>query len=407
MVLIKHVAPRSGRAGHSSPITGVHGIWRSIIRSVHAFPSFQPLDEAATRQRLHCTAAEKEAQMAANPISKAGKQLEGLLLDVPELPVRILETYARLWQFETWLRRLVYVELRAAEGNNWAARFAPAEKFKEADKRLTHMPTREEDLLSFAQLSKLGNVISEEWRLFAPILPPQLIWKAKLEEVSQIRHRVAHFRLGHHDDLQRLIQLLRDVDKGFWKFCTSYNDPRPVIPHSADPVVSHFLDLDLYPWRQLRDNRWARVGTTDPNAPLSVTVEVLCRPWASWSTPIAGTSGLLYDVQMHASPPRSFEYLPLLESTASVHPHIVHICLDSMAKKFRLTIPAVLGSEAIIAIVERFTEAAHYCLQPSLRYGDEREVQALADASPEYILGPAHPLAFLGPQMPCSIFAVL
>jgi hypothetical protein len=345
--------------------------------------------------------------MAPDPTSKDGKQLEGLLLDVPELPVRILETYARLWQFETWLRRLVYVELRAAEGDNWAARLASAEKAKEADKRLTHMLTQEEALLSFAQLSDLRKIITAEWRLFAPILPPTTIWEAKLEEVSQIRHRVAHFRLGHHDDLQRLVQLLRDVDKGFWKFCTSYNNPRPVIPHSADPVVSHFLDLDLYPWRQLRDNRWARVGTTDPDALLSVTVEVLCRPWATWSTPIAGTSGLLYDVRMHASRQRSFEYRPLLESTASVHPHLVHICLDSMAKKLRLTIPAVLGSELIIAIVERFTEAAHYCLQTSLRSGDEREVQALADASPEYILGPAHPLAFLDPQMPCSIFAVL
>jgi hypothetical protein len=29
---------------------------------------------------------------------------------VPELPQRVLDTYCRLWQLETWLRRLVYVE---------------------------------------------------------------------------------------------------------------------------------------------------------------------------------------------------------------------------------------------------------------------------------------------------------
>jgi len=34
-------------------------------------------------------------------------------LTVPELPQHILDTYARLWQLETWLRRLVYVELKA------------------------------------------------------------------------------------------------------------------------------------------------------------------------------------------------------------------------------------------------------------------------------------------------------
>lgn len=242
----------------------------------------------------------KRGAMTVDELDEGGKQLKAALGAVPELPERILATYARLWQLETWLRRLVYVELRAADGDSWGARFASAEKAKEADKHLTHMPTPEDDPLSFAQLSDLKKIISTEWKLFAPFLPPQSIWEGKLEEVSQVRHRVAHFRMGHHDDLQRVIQLLRDLDQGFWRFCTSYNDPNPVLPQSDDPVVSHFLDLDLIPWRQVGDNQWARVGFADPDAPLYVTVEVLCRPWASWSTPIAGTSGLLYDVRLHA-----------------------------------------------------------------------------------------------------------
>lgn len=65
---------------------------------------------------------------------------------------------------------------------------------------------------------------------------------------ERIRHRVAHFRSLHRDDLARVTQFLRDIDSGFWRFCTSYNDPRPVLPQSNDPVVEHFLAFDLLPW---------------------------------------------------------------------------------------------------------------------------------------------------------------
>lgn len=100
------------------------------------------------------------------------------------------------------------------------------------------MATPEEDPLSYTQLSGLRQIIRQEWHLFAPYLPPRNKWEAKVEEVEQIRHRVAHFRAGHADDLSRVIQLLRDIAQGLWRFCTSYNDPQPVLPPSDDPVVS-------------------------------------------------------------------------------------------------------------------------------------------------------------------------
>src|SRR5262245_56067347 len=91
---------------------------------------------------------------------------------VPELPQQTLDTYARLWQLETWLRRMVYVELRAAEGDAWEGKVQRAQRSKASDKRLTHMPTREENLLSYAQLSELRTIISSDWRLFEKFLPP-------------------------------------------------------------------------------------------------------------------------------------------------------------------------------------------------------------------------------------------
>lgn len=327
-------------------------------------------------------------------------------ISVPELPERVLQTYSRLWQFEIWLRRLVYVELRSLMGDNWEQKIRGAEGPRKADKRLTHMPTVEDDPLSYAQFSELCRIILDDWRLFEPFLPPKSIWDAKLEEISQIRHRVAHFRRGHHDDLQRVVQFLRDIDKGFWHFCTSYNHPSPVLPPSDDPVVSHFLDLDLFPWSKLMDGKWARIGIADPEARFTVTIEVLCRPWATWSTPAAGKEGLLYDVMIYARHLRHLDYDRFLDKTLGLHSHIVHICLDSGANSIHFTVPACLGKELPIQIIQAFYDAAHYCLFPGLSEVSSEKVQALADSFPEYILGPENPLSFLTPEMPCSFFGV-
>ena len=37
----------------------------------------------------------------------------------PDLPRERLWTYALLWNFEIWLRTMVYVELRAGYGDAW------------------------------------------------------------------------------------------------------------------------------------------------------------------------------------------------------------------------------------------------------------------------------------------------
>ena len=87
--------------------------------------------------------------------------------DVKELPEQILHTYARLWQLETWLRRMVYVELRAHLGDGWKNKVnvEKAEVPHKKDKALVHMPTPEEDPLSYVQLSELLRIISENRRV--------------------------------------------------------------------------------------------------------------------------------------------------------------------------------------------------------------------------------------------------
>src|SRR3989304_3970711 len=118
--------------------------------------------------------------------------------DVHELSERVLHTYARLWQLETWLRRMVYVELRAQLGDDWKSKVKveKAEFPRKEDKALVHMPTPEEDPLSYVQLSELCRIISENRRLFDPFLPPKKVWEGRIEEITPARHRRRHVRQG-------------------------------------------------------------------------------------------------------------------------------------------------------------------------------------------------------------------
>jgi hypothetical protein len=262
------------------------------------------------------------------------------------------------------------------------------------------MPTREESSLSYVQLSQLCKAISGEWRLFEEFLPPQKIWDARIEEVSQIRHRAAHFRAGHSDDLARVHQLLRDIDKGFWHFCTSYNNETPVLPQSGDSVTTYFLHLDPFPWSQFEDGAWAGFGIADPNASIGMTVNIIRRPWAKWSVPVGGREGLLYDVNIHARQSRELNHRVLLERTSRFHKHVVHIALDNLAHSFRVTIPAILGVDCVKTVIEGFLEGAHSALG---RHGGGT-ADEIASAWPEYVLAPSNPLTYLGPDMPCSFF---
>jgi hypothetical protein len=342
-------------------------------------------------------------------MSEDGTAFESALDAVPELPKRVLTTYVRLWQIETWLRRMVYVELRASYGNNWQQEVAGQRTSKSlaADARLTHMPTPERDPISYATFGDLCQTLEGHWDLFSTYLPPKDLWTAKLQEISQIRNRAAHFRIGHDDDLQRVLQFIRDIDQGFWRFCTSYNDAFPVLPPSRDPVAKRFHHLNQFPYVKVETRAWAMMGIADPEAIINVTINVLQRPWQRNRKPgrIAGQVGLLYDIHIVARDNRYFDYARFLQDTVRLHSSLVHICLDSLESSIRVTIPAVLGTRAVNTLTQRLLD----WLPNSLRRGRGPEpsdgVQRLADRWPEYVLGPKNPLCFLAPDMPCSFFA--
>lgn len=276
---------------------------------------------------------------------------------------------------------------------------------RKADKRLTHMPSPEMNALSYSPLSALTKLIGNNWSCFERYFPPKGLWEAKLEEVSQIRNRSAHFRVGHSDDYQRLLQFLRDIDKGFWSFCTSYNTSRPFLPQAGDPVAAHFLELDPFPWTEVNPNEFGRVGIADQSLVIAVTVEALKRPWADASSLVDGTPGHLYDIQLIARDGRKIDYAKLLQHTRALHHHVVHLCLDGGESCLRITLPAVLGSAKVIELVASFLEATRYAVSRS-RNPVASDSDALASEWPEYVLGPRDPLTFLDADMPCSFFGV-
>lgn len=340
------------------------------------------------------------------------------------LPSERFYTYSRLWQFETWLRTMVYVELRARYGDAWHQYLKLSNsRSLDNDKKLSHMSTSEELQTSFMQLSDLLKTVSSNWELFQPYLPPQQIWDARLLEVNQIRNRIAHFRPGHENDLDRVEQLLKDIDRGFWTFCSSYNSDYSFLPPSKDEVLNAFLYLDPFPWTDVGENKWARVGVADPHQPLSVKIDILRREWLTAPCPdqIAGEHGYLYSVKIFPRGDRGIEYSQFLSYTLPMHSHICHICLDNAPCSVRVTLPAVLEKTDLIDIIERLIQAAQITLRPERlrRYfrsdsqphidpieHEEKLVDRLADEWPEYVIGPSNPMTFLCPDMPCSIFGV-
>lgn len=176
----------------------------------------------------------------------------------PEVTAYTVDVYLRIFQLETWLRELVYLELKARFGATWWAEAnealkrshaagISAEKSLKADSRHPHMSTPENDPLWFLSFDSLLKIIFDRklWKRFETYLTTRRLLKAKFEEISPIRNRIAHCRSLHPDDLERLTRLMKDIDQGFWNFCTSYNNEWSLEPYKDDPILGHFAEERL------------------------------------------------------------------------------------------------------------------------------------------------------------------
>lgn len=140
------------------------------------------------------------------------------------MPLLALETYARWWQLESWLRELAYVELRARDGVAWASNAKMATGRLTSDATFAHMagPDRANPL-AYLDYSQLLNVIEGNWDLFTKTLVVRSSWTGRQEDLQRIRHRVAHLRWPADDDKERIEQTLRDLERGAFIALATYN----------------------------------------------------------------------------------------------------------------------------------------------------------------------------------------
>src|SRR2546425_6193058 len=357
-------------------------------------------------------------------------------LDLPRgLSPDIVKGYCLLWQLESWFRELVYLELKSHYGLNWwtqadqarrrsRASGIPAETSLRADKAHPHMSTPENDPLWYLSFDSLLKIIFDRklWPLFKNYLTTKSLVKAKFEEIRPIRNRIAHSRSLHRDDLNRIEVVLRDLDQGFWKFCTSYNHDNGFIADlQKDPVYKHFSNREHVPWAEVEPNKWARVGIRlgvdlDMILGFSIRPSQKRRP----TSKISLMKGAIYDFTFsiaHHHDGNYLEYSRILTATQSIHDRVLHIFLDSFQKQLRITFPAVIDTQSIIDAIEKFYEV---CLayktsisyrraekiepaDPLLEYEEEmRPFEQIAAAWPHYVVPPSHPFTFLCPDMPCN-----
>src|SRR5215510_1982757 len=183
--------------------------------------------------------------------------------------------YSRLFQLENWFRELVYLETKAHFGREWWVRAEealarsgspgiPAGKSLSRDKKHSHMATPEDDPLWFLSFDSLLKIVWDDalWPLFECYLTTKELLEAKFTEISPIRNRVSHNRALHEDDLDRLRRVLRDLDQGFWRFCTSFNGTYPFVGSlDSDPVYARFRERMGFDYAKVGPNEWALVGS--------------------------------------------------------------------------------------------------------------------------------------------------
>lgn len=342
-----------------------------------------------------------------------------------EVPSESVTLYCRLWQLETWLREMVYAELKSAFGTSWStklkshAQAQPIRDRKVAEKKLIHMATAQENPLAFRTIGELFSLIraGDLWRFFEGYFPPEVVLEGKLRELFAIRNRVAHFRTPHKDDVNRVIQFLRDVDQGFWRFCASLNDRHPVTPDEQNELQERFARLSGFQLIEVEPNTWMDFGHRDKNTLFNLTIRRSYRPWLrnlDLANPMdtapgfLAREGVIYNACFAISP-GLIDYSELLRKTKELHETILYVALEGYG--FSLALPSVAGCGKTCSVVQGFAKQIPFVVQPGMPTPETLDRDRVAAESaaalwPEYVLPPSSPLVVLTPTTPCSFFGV-
>lgn len=204
--------------------------------------------------------------------------------------------FSRWWELETWLRQLVYVELRAEQGLRWSEPVLTHLKRKKrgpaTDDINSYMKSPDsESLLAYLDSWDLFDLIASEpvWRLVQPPLLDLDRWRVGADTVRHLRNRNTHCRRPHADDVDRLEQFLRDLEAGARVACTAFNQTSRVPDDLDDPVAEGWV-------RGSHQTADRLLKHADRQYQISFELSYSRRPWADDldEGPISGKPGYLW-----------------------------------------------------------------------------------------------------------------
>jgi len=207
------------------------------------------------------------------------------------VPADALAFYGRWWQLETWLREAVYLELRTRFGREWEQHLgARAPGLAERDEMNAYMASADAgDVLAYLDVFDLFSLIDEHWTLFEPSLLPYPRWLGLVDELRPLRNRIAHCRRPHPDDVDRIEQALRDLERGASRFYGAYVRTSGPGQYARDPVVRGWVAGEHPDAERL-------LGHAERQYEVRFRLACSVRPWGELAAgeTLSGTPGALW-----------------------------------------------------------------------------------------------------------------
>lgn len=207
------------------------------------------------------------------------------------VPPTATALFVRWWQLETWLRSLAYVELRAQYGVKWGSQIpTQAQRLVEKAGRLHHMATPDATAtLAYLDTGLLFQLLEANWELFSTSLLDLDVWRGRVVELADIRRRIAHCRRPHSDDLDRLEQSLRDLERGAFRALSRFNTQSLAENDREDPVARGWV-------AGRHDDAIRLIKHADRQYDVGFSLRHSRRPWAPKrdKSPVSGNPGYLW-----------------------------------------------------------------------------------------------------------------
>jgi len=207
------------------------------------------------------------------------------------VPFEAIAFYGRWWQFERWLRDMVYLELRAKHGGAWLSLLgcSPAKR-AEIDAANSYMASADSnEIIAYVDVSILFDIIAEQWELFELFLPARKRWEGLVDVLGSLQNRNAHCRGPHRDDLSRIEQALRDLEPGAWSFYATFAETTGLTRNSKDPMARHWVVSKHDTARRLLKHAESQYDT-------SFSLKYTVRPWATQPSVnrVSGCEGVIW-----------------------------------------------------------------------------------------------------------------